>query len=63
MHADSTYENVTDKVGFGSNGYNDFVADGATSVPVLQKFSKTVASDDIDGIKYSKDAATIFYCR
>ena len=57
---DSNYENVTDSVGFGSKSYNDFVSDGATSVTVLQKFSKTAASDDIDGIKYSKDS-DIYY--
>lgn len=58
--ADSTYSNVTDQVGFGTKGYSSFVSDGDTSVSVLQRFSKTVASDDIGGIKYSKDAATYF---
>jgi len=55
---DSTYVNVTGDVGFGSKGYDSFVT--GSTVPVLQKFSKTAATDDIDGIKYSKDAAIYF---
>jgi len=61
---DTNYQNVTNKVGFGSKGYKlDAITDSKTgiiSVQVLQKFSKTAASDDIDGIKYSKEAATYF---
>lgn len=59
--ADNTYKNITGKVGYGSNGYNDFVADDATSVEVLQKFSKPSDSDDtIDGIKYPKESTIYF---
>lgn len=58
--ADSTYDNVTDEVGFGSKGYNSFVSAGSNSVQVLLKFSKTPDTGDIDGIKYSKTAATYF---
>lgn len=54
---DSTYIPVTSKLKFGENGYTVTDRD---SVTVLQKFSKTPASDDIDGIKYSKDSTIYF---
>lgn len=54
---DSTYVPVTSKLKFGENEYT--VTDG-DSVTVLQKFSKTPASDDIDGIKYSNDSKIYF---
>lgn len=54
---DSTYVPVTSKLKFGENEYT--VTDG-DSVTVLQKFSKTPALDDIDGIKYSSDSKIYF---
>jgi hypothetical protein len=64
-------ENLTSEVYFGSasNHYNQHTdiytdAQGNTvdcsSIRVMQKISKAQASDDIDGIKYSKDTKTYF---
>ena len=59
--ADNTYINVTDQVGFGSNGYNDFVDSGSNFIEVFEKFSKPSDSDDtIDGIKYAKESTIYF---
>lgn len=52
----TTSDNLTfggdakDKVGYIVNG----------TIPVLQSFSKTAASDTVDGIKYSKDSTIYF---
>lgn len=48
---------ATNEFTFGSDNYQ--VTTGG-SVTVLQKFSKTQAADDIDGIKYSKDSTIYF---
>jgi hypothetical protein len=52
----STYSNMTSSISFGGK-YNPT----GTSVPVLQSFSKTVDSDTIDGLKYSKNS-TVYFC-
>ncbi|OOM75883.1 autolysin [Clostridium puniceum] len=54
---DSTYKPATSELKFGKDGYQ--VTDG-DSVTVLQKFSVTPATDDIDGIKYPKDSTIYF---
>ncbi|AQR98186.1 N-acetylmuramoyl-L-alanine amidase family protein [Clostridium saccharoperbutylacetonicum] len=59
------YENITDQVYFGSksNHHKQTVINGSgdnKSVTVIQKISKAQSSDDIDGIKYSKDVSTYF---
>jgi glucan-binding YG repeat protein len=61
--SDNTWTNVTSEVKFGGAGNlldsDNFNADG--SVTVLHKFTRTTpASDDIDGIKYAKDASIYF---
>ncbi len=59
---DSTYTNVTDTILFGGKGTLTTSGTGLNiSVPVLQQFSKAVATDSIDGIKYPKDS-TVYFC-
>lgn len=58
---DLTYINVTNKVGFGSEGYNAFIPSGATSIVVLHKYSKPSAlNDSVDGIKYPRESTLYF---
>ncbi|MFW2499812.1 N-acetylmuramoyl-L-alanine amidase family protein [Clostridium diolis] len=61
---DSAYENITDKIDFGSKSNHHSVpindVGAAMYTPVQQKIVREQASDDIDGIKYSKDASTYF---
>jgi len=55
---DSTYTNVTDSILFA--GKSKLATNTDNSVTVMQEFSKTVDSDTIDGIKYSKNSAVYF---
>jgi glucan-binding YG repeat protein len=57
---DTDYEPVTDQLKFGGSKYKAVNVNVDGSVTVLQKFSKAQASDDIEGIKYSKDSNLYF---
>jgi len=56
----TTWAIATGEVKFGGVRYSATNLRNDGSVTVFQKFSKTQASDDIDGIKYAKDSNLYF---
>lgn len=54
---DTAWTPATSEYGFGGPKYK---VTNSGSVVVLQKFSKTAASEKVDGINYSKDSAIYF---
>lgn len=61
---DSEYENITDKVEFGSKSNHHLVPIKGTGrekyTQVIQRILREKASDTIDGINYSKEVGTYF---
>lgn len=59
---ESTYKNVTSEISFGGSDNNHKITEvnNDGSITVFQKFSKTQASDSIDGIKYPQSSEIYF---